>query len=256
MEIHDAMMKAGGDDRSDTRRNQGRTNRVGFDSGGTGQGDTGDRDHYGTLGAGHQQAVTGRLGATKGRNQTKAAQRATSVVDLGLLIVLVVIIVGGPKEGTADDPPVYFDVANPITVDDHDFALKGFASDDRPRRTDAPQPPVAGVVDPASANQAPVITPEPLSAPAPRPNIVLTNDVERLVCDQAWDCLTALNIMWCESGGRPEATNGNHYGLFQISGIHARRFPEFWTRWMEPGYNIMMAATIWSESGWRPWGCA
>jgi hypothetical protein len=78
-----------------------------------------------------------------------------------------------------------------------------------------------------------------------------------MVCSYSWDCVTALNVMWCESGGRPNAIGGGaNYGLFQINGVHARKYPNFWETWMDPATNISWAYSIWSASGWRPWGCA
>ncbi len=65
-----------------------------------------------------------------------------------------------------------------------------------------------------------------------------------------------MNVMWCESGGKPDAIGfGNNYGLFQVNSIHASRFPGFWESWMVPEFNVGMAVTLWSESGWYPWAC-
>ena len=49
------------------------------------------------------------------------------------------------------------------------------------------------------------------------------------------------------------ATNGNHYGIFQISYVHAPNFPGFYENWMDPVFNIEVAFAIWSEQGWNPW---
>lgn len=51
------------------------------------------------------------------------------------------------------------------------------------------------------------------------------------------------------------ATNGNHYGIFQISYVHAPNFPGFYENWMDPVFNIEVAFAIWSEQGWYPWSC-
>jgi hypothetical protein len=54
---------------------------------------------------------------------------------------------------------------------------------------------------------------------------------------------------------QPDATNGTSYGLFQINEIHAARFPDFWTHWMDPVTNTEWAYSIWSAQGWYPWSC-
>jgi hypothetical protein len=85
----------------------------------------------------------------------------------------------------------------------------------------------------------------------------LTNDIERLVCSYSWPCVEALNVMWCESGGKPNAIGGgSNYGLFQLNQIWASRWPDFWESWPVPSWNVERAFTLYSESGWRPWACA
>jgi hypothetical protein len=75
-----------------------------------------------------------------------------------------------------------------------------------------------------------------------------------MVCSYSWNCAEALNVMWCESGGRPEAVSAaGYYGLFQLSPMHGGQ--EFWDNWMKPEYNIGVAHGLWSARGWRPWGC-
>ena len=77
-----------------------------------------------------------------------------------------------------------------------------------------------------------------------------------------WPCDQAIAVASCESGtdryGRLDgnwATNGNNYGLFQINGIHADLWPDFYTSWMDPVKNTEWAFELWSVSGWRPWSC-
>jgi hypothetical protein len=108
-----------------------------------------------------------------------------------------------------------------------------------------------------------VVTPTPVPVstqapePIPLPTIILANEIEVLVCTYSWDCLTALNVMWCESGGKPNAIGGGtNYGLFQINQMWARKYSDFWTMWHVPEWNIAVAWDIYSSSsGWRPWGC-
>jgi hypothetical protein len=73
----------------------------------------------------------------------------------------------------------------------------------------------------------------------------------------------AVRVGACESGTNQAgqldgvwATSGDSYGLFQIHYIHAARFPGFWEHWQEVEFNIMMAWTLYSEQGWRPWSCS
>lgn len=110
-----------------------------------------------------------------------------------------------------------------------------------PEPTPAPTPP-----------PTPVPTPPP--PPPPPPVVMPKNVIEELVCSYSWNCYEALNVMWCESGGRPDAVNAaGYYGLFQLSSTHGGA--EFWDNWMKPEYNIAIAHGLWSARGWRPWGC-
>jgi Lysozyme like domain len=91
---------------------------------------------------------------------------------------------------------------------------------------------------------------------------VYTDGLEALICAKAWNCAEAIAVAACESGrdmsGRLDgqwATNGNHYGIFQISYVHAPNFPGFYENWMDPVFNIEVALAIWSEQGWNPWSC-
>jgi len=97
----------------------------------------------------------------------------------------------------------------------------------------------------------------PPPAPTPVPFAQLSKpEIETLVCTYSWPCEQALKVMWCESGARPWAVGrGTYYGLYQISLIHARRFPDFWNAWMDPAKNIQWAHTLWSRQGWKPWSC-
>jgi hypothetical protein len=51
------------------------------------------------------------------------------------------------------------------------------------------------------------------------------------------------------------ATNGNHYGIFQISYIHAYRWSDFYDSWMDPVKNAQWAYEIYTQQGWYPWSC-
>ena len=122
----------------------------------------------------------------------------------------------------------------------------------------AAQPPAPVPPAPAAAPVAPVATPAPPQAtPAPP-----TEGLEAIVCSYSWPCDQALDVARCESGvdraGRLDgifATSGSSYGLFQLNGIHARRFPDFWEKWMDPVTNVPWAYQIWPEQWSRPWSC-
>jgi hypothetical protein len=86
---------------------------------------------------------------------------------------------------------------------------------------------------------------------------------EGIICALPWPCHEAIAVAACESGrgldGRLDGNwaigAGSNYGLFQINQIHAPRWPDFWTAWMDPYKNAQWAFEIWSSSGWGPWGC-
>ena len=61
--------------------------------------------------------------------------------------------------------------------------------------------------------------------------------------------------MACESNAVADAVGGNNYGLFQLSSIHAAKWPGFWESWAIPAWNIAHAYELWSVQGWLPWGC-
>lgn len=110
---------------------------------------------------------------------------------------------------------------------------------------------------PAPSPEPAPVPPEPVVVELP-PAVVPQTDIEELVCSYAWPCSTALNVMWCESGGRSEAVSwdGRNYGLFQLNVVHAASMPGFWEQWMEPAWNVSQAFSLWTSQGWRPWACA
>jgi Lysozyme like domain len=89
-----------------------------------------------------------------------------------------------------------------------------------------------------------------------------TDGFEAIVCSKPWPCAEAIAVASCESGldrhGRLDgnwATNGTNYGLFQINGVHANSWPDFYQDWMDPVKNTEWAFEIWLKSGWAPWEC-
>jgi len=130
-------------------------------------------------------------------------------------------------------------------------------------------PPPAAVTDaapllvtaPAAADPPPP-APAPTEAPVVEAYVPEPGSIEAIICALPWPCEEAIGVARCESGtdrnGHLDgnwATNGNHFGLFQISGIHAWRWADFWDAWSDPARNAQYAFDIWSESGWRPWSC-
>jgi len=125
----------------------------------------------------------------------------------------------------------------------------------------------APATPPAAEPPPPAPTPAPMPAAEPVVEAYVPVDMpdgstEAIVCSMPWPCAEAIAVASCESGldrnGRLDgnwATNGNHFGLFQISYIHAWRWADFYDAWMDPARNAQYAYDIWSESGWRPWSC-
>lgn len=87
----------------------------------------------------------------------------------------------------------------------------------------------------------------------------LYNDGWRaLVCSYPWPCETALRIIECESRFDPNAISydGEDFGLMQLNAeTWAPIFPEFWTRWMEPEWNVKTGYEIYKRAGFAPWEC-
>jgi hypothetical protein len=137
------------------------------------------------------------------------------------------------------------------------------------RPADQLLPPAASTAQPAEAPvptpavAAEVETPAPPLQPTTAPPPPLPADgIEGIICALPWPCQEAIGVAACESGrdmnGRLDgawATNGNHYGVFQISYIHASRWPDFYENWMDPAKNAQWAFEIWSQQGWYPWSC-
>lgn len=84
---------------------------------------------------------------------------------------------------------------------------------------------------------------------------IQATDYEDLVCSYDWPCDQALKVMHCESKGYARAFSLNNYGLFQINGIHRARVQGNVESLYDPETNVRVAYAIWSEQGWRPWGC-
>lgn len=93
-----------------------------------------------------------------------------------------------------------------------------------------------------------------------RPAVPPPADIAEAVCSAFGDdCAEALDVARCESRFRPDARNGVHVGLFQLSGrwhrARAARLGYEWERMTEAGPNAVVAADLHDEQGWRPWSC-
>ena len=131
-----------------------------------------------------------------------------------------------------------------------------------PTTAPVPTPVVAGeVASPPPPPPTPQATPTP--PPVVRAPVAIPADgIEAIICALPWPCEQAIAVAACESGrnmaGRLDgnyATNGNNYGLFQINGVHASRWPDFYQDWMDPAKNAQWAYEIWAQQGWYPWDC-
>lgn len=146
---------------------------------------------------------------------------------------------------------------NELPQPDEIRSLRAEARNVIPPAAPTPAPPV-----PTPAVAAEVETPAPVPAPAAVAFEAPPDGIEAILCALPWPCQEAINIAACESGrdrnGRLDgawASNGNHYGVFQISYIHASRWPDFYDNWMDPAKNAQWAYEIWAEQGWYPWSC-
>lgn len=115
----------------------------------------------------------------------------------------------------------------------------------------SPAPTPEPAPDPIVA-PAPVQFAEPASSELPQ---LLMEDARELICAYPWPCEEALAVKFCESGDRWDEVSKGNYGGFQINAVHEARFPDFWESWMDPVKNTSWAYEIWSEQGWKPWGC-
>lgn len=139
------------------------------------------------------------------------------------------------------------------------FSVESHRLDLAPPAAPTPAPtPQAPAPTPAVA--AEVEAPAPVAQPAAAP--AYTDGLEAIICSLPWPCQQAINVAACESGrdmsGRLDgswATNGHNYGLFQINGIHAGKWADFYDNWMDPAKNAQWAYEIYSQQGWYPWDC-
>jgi hypothetical protein len=67
-----------------------------------------------------------------------------------------------------------------------------------------------------------------------------------LISQYSWNYQTAVNVMWCESSGNPNARNPHSTatGLFQILNGPT-----------DPVANVRLAAQMYAARGWEPWVC-
>jgi hypothetical protein len=81
--------------------------------------------------------------------------------------------------------------------------------------------------------------------------------LREIIAAYDWPINEAFAIVDCESVWTSGAVSwtGESFGLFQIHAIHAYRWPNFWSEWMNPEVNTAWAFEIWLERGWGPWDC-
>ena len=87
-------------------------------------------------------------------------------------------------------------------------------------------------------------------APPPEVTAAPLISLEELVCSYGWDCSWALAVMYCESGGDPNAYNpaGPYVGLFQLLDPSGTLF--------DPAVNIAEAYWKYLSLGPGAWrGC-
>lgn len=101
----------------------------------------------------------------------------------------------------------------------------------------------------------PTATPRPVSevldSQAGAAQAASNEDWRDLVCSYGWDCSWAMSVIYCESGGNPNAYNpaGPYVGLFQILDPSVSLF--------DPAENIAAAYSKYLSQGPSAWGaCA
>jgi hypothetical protein len=102
-----------------------------------------------------------------------------------------------------------------------------------------------------------VLVPEPVveqptATQPPPPPVVPIGEIEEMVCSYAWSCSWALSVMYCESGGNPNAYNpaGPYIGLFQLH-------ESLGSNLYDPATNIATAYSLYLSHGPSAWGgCA
>jgi soluble lytic murein transglycosylase-like protein len=127
------------------------------------------------------------------------------------------------------------------------------------RVTVDPPAPAPAAATPAAPAVAAVAAPTPPPAPpAPPP----PGTVEAIIVEifGATHGQAAIGVARCESGLNPAAVSrgGGNWGLFQINTAHRRRVANMGYQWedlLDPRVNTLVAHSIFSEQGWRPWGC-
>jgi hypothetical protein len=167
-----------------------------------------------------------------------------------VVVVAVVVALYGVRD---DSMPI------PATVREQpDYSMKQLVRE-APRETLTATPVATPIPEPI-VEPVPVVEPvyaAPVASSWSAP--VLQTEIERLVCNKPWPCIEALKVMWCESGGRPDAWNdwentANPYdgvaGLFQLATGNGQ-----WVGWdlFDPVQNVEAAYIMWSGSGWSHW---
>jgi hypothetical protein len=197
---------------------------------------------------------------------------------IALLIIVGVILCAGAYLGLGKGSDTVQaavattgEVAGPISLDTRaEFAAQKVAAPEEDFRSllsrganlAPPAAPTPAPVAPTPVVAGEVETPAPVAQPAAEPAPLPADGIEAIICALPWPCQQAIDVAACESGkdmsGRLDgawATNGNHYGLFQISGIHAYKWSGFYDTWMDPAKNAQWAYEIYSQQGWYPWSC-
>jgi hypothetical protein len=64
----------------------------------------------------------------------------------------------------------------------------------------------------------------------------------------------AISVAWCESTGKPTASNGQYRGLFQMGRREWARYGNGKSAY-DPIANSKGAYLLYLDRGWRPWEC-
>lgn len=130
-----------------------------------------------------------------------------------------------------------------------------------------PGPPAGLVID-TTPTPSPAPTPSPTPSPVPPlptpPPTPIITSTQEIICAYTWDCVTAMRIVSCETGGTfdPNAVgDAGERGWFQIHSTHWGKPQCNPNLLFDPVYNTACAYFIYagdentSGSGWGPWSC-
>ena len=142
------------------------------------------------------------------------------------MLLAVTIPYSSGEKGTPPPISTSAEYSRFISID-RSIAFATPTQEPTPSPTPIPSPaPIVDVQEPTYIQPIPEpVEPPPIEV---EPPVASQDIVYDAICGQgySWNCERALNVTWCESGGRPWANENPPYvGLFQIDrNLHAAKF--------------------------------